>query len=1210
MGMSKGYFGARRCATILSGLLLSVVLALGQRPPLTSHYAVILSDPAILERFPTREAARSVAGENYRRQIEGSQASVKSELASRNIHVVGSVSVSSNSIFVIATPDRVPEMEALPGVKAVIPMRPLHSQMNRAVQAMNAPAAWNLVPGGMQNAGAGIKIAILDSGIDQTHAAFQDSTLTAPSGFPICTQDHPEDCAFTNNKVIVARSYVRMLAAPADPKNPALTSMPDDYSPRDREGHGTAVAAVVAANQNSATTNSGGTFNAAVTFNGMAPKAFLGSYKISGTLGSSNLTFEDVAVQALNDAFNDGMQIANFSSGVYATTGPLDTGATCGLPAGTPCDFIGFNFDKIARAGMVITASAGNDGYNSSQQGYGFPTFNLISSPSNAPSVISVGSTMNSHVMGPGVSVPGGPSNLQNLTTATSDAFPSAPYPPIEDFIVDVSQGGDGYACSTLPNATIPGAIALIQRGPAANPCTFNTKATNAANAGYGGIIFYMADSSTPITVETQDSSGNVPLPGPVVMVSQSAGQALKSYVDANPNAIVLIDSGGTEIDISVYNQLFLFFYPLATNQLAFYSSTGPDSGDLAIKPDLVAVGGGDAGNYASFPDGGLLLGMEGLYTAAQTFDGNGQVYSPTGYLAVEGTSFAAPMVAGAAALMLQLHPNLTPAQVKAILVNSAAQDTTTDDYGDPVDVLEIGAGRLDAGAAASGTIAAQVVTADGSNPVSLSFGALKSGILPIKKQVQVTNLGASAATLSVGVATTVSAAGATVSVDQSSITVAPGASQVVNVTLSGSVPAAGEYNGAITFKNSTVSLRVPYLFLSGSTSGYDMLPIAYGQLVTYNPCIEGLPGGDAGYVGVKLIDASGVPLTGQAVTFSVSPRNSATLASAPIGSVGYAVPTCSGSPTSVTCNTDQYGIAYTEVKMGSAVGGTPGITATSSAATGSMVFEFGGSSQCASEIIPAPSIASVTDPAGGGANIVPGSYLSINGSGLANPAEITASDGYGDYAFWPPLPLSMDGVSVSFDVPGSYNGKWYDYSGQPGYIEFVRGDSGQIVVQVPWELQGQSSVQMKLVVDGFAISNVVTVPLVQFAPALFTNNNIVYAYDVTTSTEVSATSPANAGDVVSLFANGLGPVNNQPASGGYVAAAPNQVTTTTQPTVTIGGQAATVKFSGLDQALADSIFWFQYTVQVTIPPGLTGSQPVVLSIGGLNSTPAPIPIK
>jgi uncharacterized protein (TIGR03437 family) len=260
----------------------------------------------------------------------------------------------------------------------------------------------------------------------------------------------------------------------------------------------------------------------------------------------------------------------------------------------------------------------------------------------------------------------------------------------------------------------------------------------------------------------------------------------------------------------------------------------------------------------------------------------------------------------------------------------------------------------------------------------------------------------------------------------------------------------------------------------------------------------------------------------------------------------------------------------------------------------------------------------------------VAGSYIAIKGTSLANPAFISAPDGNGDYAQFPPLPLGLDGVNASFDVPGSYDGKRIDYNGQPGPVAFVGIDAGTVLVQVPWELQGASSVQVKVTVDGFAPSNVITVPLVQYAPSVFSNpdgSGIAFAYDVTTQSEVTTSNPAHAGDTVELFANGLGPVNNQPASGGNLPAAPTftgvsgqpgtvtfsgkEATTTNTPTVTVGGQPATVTFSGLDYSLADSPYWFQYGVIVQIPAVLTaGNQPVVLSIGGLTASPLPIPLK
>src|SRR6185503_14898732 len=122
------------------------------------------------------------------------------------------------------------------------------------------------------------------------------------AGYPRCSGD---DCAFTNNKVIVARSYVRQLAAGSAPLNPAADSRPDDYSPRDRVGHGTAVASTAAGFSNTGL----------VTFSGVAPKAYLGNYKIYGSPEVNDFTTEDVIIQALEDAMKDGMDIVSFSSG-------------------------------------------------------------------------------------------------------------------------------------------------------------------------------------------------------------------------------------------------------------------------------------------------------------------------------------------------------------------------------------------------------------------------------------------------------------------------------------------------------------------------------------------------------------------------------------------------------------------------------------------------------------------------------------------------------------------------------------------------------------------------------------------------------------------------------------------------------------------------------------------------------------------------------
>ena len=353
-----------------------------------NRYTLILEDPPVSARFTTKEKVRSAAAQSYAQQVQARQRALRTELASRKIQVTGSATTLVNAVFVAASKDRLAELRALPGVKAVLPVRRYRRNLNRAMDLVNAPAAWNAF-GGVQNAGAGVKIGILDSGIDQRHPAFQDSSLPMPAGYPICSGS---DCAFTNNKVIVARSYVRQLAAGSSP-NPAADSRPDDYSPRDRDGHGTAVASCAA----------GGAGTGTVAITGMAPKAYLGNYKIYGSPEVNDGTADEVIIQALEDAVNDGMDVISFSTGGPAFTGPLDSGSACGNSRRRAVRSGGAGFRERGQGGMVIVASAGNSG----QDGRSIPTFNTIGSPADAPSVIAAGASTNSHGFAETVSVPG-----------------------------------------------------------------------------------------------------------------------------------------------------------------------------------------------------------------------------------------------------------------------------------------------------------------------------------------------------------------------------------------------------------------------------------------------------------------------------------------------------------------------------------------------------------------------------------------------------------------------------------------------------------------------------------------------------------------------------------------------------------------------------------------------------------------------------------
>jgi uncharacterized protein (TIGR03437 family) len=1131
----------------VSSIFFCMVPVFAQLVP--NRYTLLLDDPPVAERFAGRAEMLSASGAAYRAQLEARQRTLMADLASRKIQVNGSTTTLINAIFVTAPASRVTEMQGIPGVAGVRPMHRFKPNLNSATQLMNAPAAWNTV-GGQSNAGKGIKIAVLDTGIDQTHPAFQDPSLSMPPGFPICDTGNQSVCSnFTNNKVIVARSYVRQraMANVTDPNNPAAQSQPDDYTPRDRVGHGTAVASAAAGNQNTGT----------VTFTGMAPKAYLGNYKISGSPGVNDGALDDDLILAITDALNDGMDIANLSFGAPALTGATDTGAACGMAAGAPCDPVAAAFEAAAQKGLVISAAvgdAGSDAFNFFSENY--PYFNSVFSPSTAPSVIGVGATVNSHVLTPSVSVndPNAPASLKNIAAIASDAtfYPSA-QGANAGTLVDITQlGNDGYACSALPAGSLAGAYALIERGPASNPCTFAAKATNAQSAGAVGIVFYMADSSAAI------SPSGLAFLGPAVMISNSDGLTLKNYLDGRTSQVVTIDLAGIATDLNTYNTHEQISPPIVQNQLAGYSSFGP-APDGSLKPDLVATGGVDP----------YLIFASGIYLAAQNYDPNGMLYSLNRYAAADGASFSAPLVAGAAALVKQAHPKYTAAQIKSALANFSAQDTTTDDSGQPVNVQGVGAGRLDAGAAAGAALGVQ--------PATISFGYLKAGTtLPITKTLTITNPGSAAVTLTVAVTTRAPASGAcgqvapassaSVAVDQPSLPVPAGGSATLKVTLSGSIPGPGAYSGQVTMQASGVSLHVPYLFLVGDGTACNIIPNVGG---------EGVPGQDTGYSYVQVVDTWGVPVVGAPVTFQASQ-----------GTIVFksvtGEPACTGSGSaSVVCNTNNYGFAYADIVLGS----TPGTPAINIRAGG---LPFSANAL----ILPPPAITpgQILDNAAFQPTIAPGSIIAIKGTNLMNTTElVNSAQGYdlSSTPFWEPV---LDGVNVSFDVPSAK-------ISVPAPIVAI--SPSQIDVQVPWELAGQTSAQVKVVIDELVYSPVATATLADYTPAFFANNNIAAALD-TNYKPINSSNPAVRGNFIALYANGLGPVTNTPADG----FAPSANTSTTQPcTVSIGGQQVTPGFCGMPQGLA------VYQVNIQVPTGISaGLQPITITVGGKTS-PASIMI-
>jgi uncharacterized protein (TIGR03437 family) len=253
--------------------------------------------------------------------------------------------------------------------------------------------------------------------------------------------------------------------------------------------------------------------------------------------------------------------------------------------------------------------------------------------------------------------------------------------------------------------------------------------------------------------------------------------------------------------------------------------------------------------------------------------------------------------------------------------------------------------------------------------------------------------------------------------------------------------------------------------------------------------------------------------------------------------------------------------------------------------------------------LVPAINANGVVDAASftGGKAVAPGSWISVFG---VNMTDATVGNSGVNYAFancpacnvaTQPLPMGIDGAAFSFDASNL---------SLPGRFSYVSPQ--QLNIQVPWELEGQSSAQVKSIVN-YTYSGLYTLPLAEYSPGFFVIDqaNDVAALDLSYKL-VDSSNPVARGDYVQLYLNGLGPVSNQPGDGLAAPSKPLAQTVAT-PTITIGGQAATtIQFSGLAPG-----FVSLYQVNVLVPSGLSaGAQTITCSIGGVTSKTAQLYVK
>lgn len=518
---------------------------------------------------------------------------------------------------------------------------------------------------------------------------------------------------------------------------------------------------------------------------GVAPGVTFGAYRVFGCAGTTD---SDIMIAAMEMAEADGMRVVNMSIG-SAFQWPDYPSAKAA--------------NQLVADGVVVVASIGNNGATT-----GLGPLSASGAPGVGKDVIGVASFDNVGVTQPAFSLtPDGKKVGYTQAGGGGSAPPTSGSAPIVHVsavsgTATVDDGCTGAASQPAAGSLI-GKIALIRRGT----CGFYVKAYNAQQAGAAAVVLYNNTTGFLTPSVAPNPTGAPAVTIPVVAITAADGALVDTRLQAGPVTLTWTDQLASTPDP-------------AGGAVSTFSSWGLPA-DLSVKPDLGAPGGNI---YSTYP---LELG---------------------GYASLSGTSMAAPHTAGAAALLVQARPGLTPTQLRELLQSTAVpvawSGDATGNTRNPV--LRQGSGLIHVDVAAQAPVLI--------SPAKLALGESAAG--PASRSVTLSNGSAAAITYDLthepGAAVTGSSwtptlAGgkpAAVSFGAPSVTVPAGgsASASVTITADGTLADGSFYSGYLVFtpQGGGTTLRVAY---AGYKGDYQALPVLTPTASGY-PWLAKLSGG------------------------------------------------------------------------------------------------------------------------------------------------------------------------------------------------------------------------------------------------------------------------------------------------------------------------------------------------------------------------------
>jgi subtilisin family serine protease len=491
------------------------------------------------------------------------------------------------------------------------------------------------------------------------------------------------------------------------------------------------------------------------TISGVAPAAWVMSYRVfyeSVTADPSAYTAEIVA--ALEDVVRDGADVVNNSWG----GGPTSRGGAF--------DAVDQALINASAAGVFVSMSAGNAG----------PGTGTTDHPSR--DYISVAASTTTGTIAAGrlsVSAPEPvPDELQNIPFAVAAFGQPLELEQIYTFSFVAAAAVDPAnvtGCDPWPADTFTGRAALISRGA----CEFGLKVLNAEQAGAEFVVVYNNLGEELVSMGPGAVGDQVTIPS--VFIGQTAGLAMVDwYATHGEDSEITLDTfgfqAGNDPDI-----------------IANFSSRGPGVGN-AFKPDILAPG--------------VNILSQG-YAPGETGEAR-----HLGFGQQSGTSMASPHVAGAAAVLRQVHPSWSNDYVKSALMSTAKFLDIYNVDGTPAQPLDMGAGRLNLTNATDPGVVFD-------NP-SVGFGMLTFGGTDTQT-VSVTNISTQTETYTIsalriegsGFTHTTSEGIPGFTVTPASLTLAPGETQTLTVEFDTTASAGvGDNQGFIILDGETHEAHLP----------------------------------------------------------------------------------------------------------------------------------------------------------------------------------------------------------------------------------------------------------------------------------------------------------------------------------------------------------------------------------------------------------------